>query len=410
MNILEYALAKKMFGGKGSGESGGGTDDSIVAPIEGTAIPVGEPVERIYFNTNLSVEEVDSYLSQLTYVDMGLDYPVYFALFSTTSFIDGIVVIKADGGYGIAYAHGMSLTDFGLCNVYDSYKGWLITEDVYYGGRNEEIGFVPSAIPFYGLDGSGLTSIPDFNGIPVGAENEKIKNVLSITPFGVRVEGGDTGESGIVVCNLETVTKETTINDLENLNLSLPNVTSIDDGVFENCTALTSIDLPNATIVGTNAFYNCSALTSIDLPNVTIVCAGAFENCTALTSIDLPNATIVSASVFENCTALTSIDLPKAATIDAVVFEGCTALDTLILRTTETVCNLDVSAVIDTKILTEEGMPTGEGFIYVPTAFYEQYVSNLAAQVMTMGYDEATATYLVTAVLRKIEDYPEICG
>lgn len=77
---------------------------------------------------------------------------------------------------------------------------------------------------------------------------------------------------------------------------------------------------------------------------------------------------------------------------------------------TETVCEFIATAVLGTKIMTAEGMPTGEGFIYVPTKFYETYVANLVAQVMQLGHDEATATYLVTAVLRKIEDYPDICG
>jgi hypothetical protein len=80
------------------------------------------------------------------------------------------------------------------------------------------------------------------------------------------------------------------------------------------------------------------------------------------------------------------------------------------LSNTETVCTFIITAIVNTKILTAEGMPTGEGFIYVPTVFYETYVANLVAQVMMFGHDEATATYLVTAVLRKIEDYPEITG
>ena len=55
-------------------------------------------------------------------------------------------------------------------------------------------------------------------------------------------------------------------------------------------------------------------------------------------------------------------------------------------------------------------MPTGEGFIYVPSALFEDYVANFAMQIVYgFGLDEATAQYMARAVLRKIEDYPEIC-
>jgi hypothetical protein len=179
---------------------------------------------------------------------------------------------------------------------------------------------------------------------------------------------------------------------------------------FSGCYVLTSVDLPNATSIGGRAFYDCHVLTSVDLPSATSIGWDAFSGCYVLTSVDLPNATSIGDSAFSRCEALTSVDLPNATSIGWDAFSGCTSLETLILRNAETVCNLMVSAIFNTKILTAEGMPTGEGFVYVPTVFYEQYVTNLVAQVVAGGYDEATATYLVTAVLRKIEDYPEICG
>lgn len=260
-----------------------------------------------------------------------------------------------------------------------------------------------------------------------------LRKWLAMKGFFGTAPGGGTGGGGMVVCNLETPSKSNTVADiLQGLMISypnatsvgriafsectaltsvdLPNVTSIDIAAFRECTALTSINLPKATSIGGSVFANCTALTSINIPNVTSIGEWAFDYCTALTSIDLPNVTSVDGSAFRGCTALTSINLPKATSIGDNAFGDCTSLSALILSNTEAVCEFIVTAVGGTKVMTAEGVLTGEGFIYVPTKFYETYVANMVAQITQMGLDEATATYIVTAVLRKIEDYPEICG
>jgi hypothetical protein len=113
-----------------------------------------------------------------------------------------------------------------------------------------------------------------------------------------------------------------------------------------------------------------------------------------------------------------SVDLPNATSIGEEAFSDCINLSSLILRNTESVCELNITAVVGTKIATAEGTLTGEGFIYVPTKFYEDYVALIAQQaamlLVSQGMGEAeaqaTAEYIARAILRKIEDYPEICG
>ena len=179
-----------------------------------------------------------------------------------------------------------------------------------------------------------------------------------------------------------------------------------------------AIRFPNAETIGEYAFASGTALTSVDLPVATSIGNHAFVNCTALTSVDLPAATSIGEYAFASGTALTSVDLPVATSIGDSAFWLCTALDTLILRNTETVCELIATAVMGTKIVTAEGMPTGEGFIYVHAKFYDDYVTLIAYQaamlLVSQGMGEAeaqaTADYIARAILRKIEDYPEICG
>ena len=84
-------------------------------------------------------------------------------------------------------------------------------------------------------------------------------------------------------------------------NVTIPNsVTSIGEGAFAGCTALTSVTIPNSvTSIGGWAFYYCIALTSVTIPNsVTYIGEYAFIGCTALTSVTLSRSTGYYSSTF----------------------------------------------------------------------------------------------------------------
>lgn len=176
-DIFELAKAKKLFGG------GGGKR-------EGTAIPVGQAVEKIYFNTNNTIEETNAILSQLTFVDLGFGSPMCLVYANT---IDGdvgnyIAVSKNNGNYDIMLITSITQENGPTHTIYSSTReaggcnGWINAEAnaFYYQGAywSQRIYF-SNAMEMLN-NGENLT---DFQGVPIGAENEKIKNVLSITPF-----------------------------------------------------------------------------------------------------------------------------------------------------------------------------------------------------------------------------------
>jgi hypothetical protein len=166
--IRELAIYKKMFGGSG------GTP----AIVEGTAIPVGEKVEKIYFNIALSGDEANKYLSQLTYIDIGIGVPLNMLYAQTNDGITGyfFVVFKMD----IESYHIVLITDIANENIDGIFEEakWRESSMVNVGGYKTH--WTYGSIGF----DSDLPVLTEFMGLPVGAENEKIKNVLSITPFG----------------------------------------------------------------------------------------------------------------------------------------------------------------------------------------------------------------------------------
>ena len=82
------------------------------------------------------------------------------------------------------------------------------------------------------------------------------------------------------------------------------NVTSIGEGAFADCTALTSITIPSSvTSIGKEAFSSCTSLSSITIPyGLTIIYGSTFYGCSGLTSITIPNSvTRIDYAVFDVC-------------------------------------------------------------------------------------------------------------
>ena len=181
-------------------------------------------------------------------------------------------------------------------------------------------------------------------------------------------------------------------------------VTSIGNGAFSYCTALTSITIPNSvTSIGYGAFSGCSgltsvtfhceridnwfegsrsikevvigdevkeigdyafgglsSLTSVTIPNsVTSIGYGAFSHCTALTSVTIPNSvTSIGDAAFYGCSGLTSVTIPNSVTsIGSVAFRDCTGLTSITIP--NSVTSIGSSAFFGCSGLTSVTIPNG---------------------------------------------------
>lgn len=130
----------------------------------GTAVPNTGFVEKVYFNTNLSMEEVTNILEKLTYdvkILEGLEWCVLLSKNNNSAFCYAVKMTHPDGSinYQISVNHG------GICNTL---SGW-------YNFAN------PYEINSYVFENfySNETS-KDENS---GGQNDKVSSLFSITPF-----------------------------------------------------------------------------------------------------------------------------------------------------------------------------------------------------------------------------------
>lgn len=88
-------------------------------------------------------------------------------------------------------------------------------------------------------------------------------------------------------------------------NVKIPdNIRYINDGVFENCANMRSVNLSQTTNIGNNTFAGCTSLNSINLVN-DIVSIGdeAFKGCSSLETVYSQNSTpaAIGTDVFTDC-------------------------------------------------------------------------------------------------------------
>jgi hypothetical protein len=119
-------------------------------------------------------------------------------------------------------------------------------------------------------------------------------------------------------------------------SINLPEAITIGDHAFAYNEALITLSLDKCETIGASVFNNCTALKTLELENtaVTSIGASAFANCTSLETLDFSAVTSIGASAFANCTSLETLELTAVTTIGNKAFSNCTGLSSLKLGTT----------------------------------------------------------------------------
>lgn len=114
-------------------------------------------------------------------------------------------------------------------------------------------------------------------------------------------------------------------------------VTRLQEGVFRDCTHVTSITLPDTiTEIPDYAFYRCSKLTRVNIPaSVTSIGNSAFSECRALQTVTLPEGLVtLGRNAFGNADELGGmIVLPSTLTsVEAFTFYYCNNLQGVVIQ------------------------------------------------------------------------------
>lgn len=98
--------------------------------------------------------------------------------------------------------------------------------------------------------------------------------------------------------------------------------TTIGEGAFEGCTALTTVSGAGVTDIEAEAFKDCTAFTTLTMASLLTIGDRAFSGCTSLTTLKLSKLNTIGAYAFEE-SGLTTLTATRLTTIGEGAFSGC---------------------------------------------------------------------------------------
>ena len=190
----------------------------------------------------------------------------------------------------------------------------------------------------YSVDkNDGVLWIPtDMNIMYIGEDafkdNDNVKAVV-IPASVVQIQEGAFENCSALeeVYFVSTKHRETFVNGNKQVDQSIDwaDCSLIHPAAFRNCKNLKKIDLANAkTItVAQDCFAGCTSLKEIvKMTNMGTMYHRAFMGCTSLENVDLTGTYVMGDNVFEGCTALKTIQTGKFTALGKEAFKDCTGL------------------------------------------------------------------------------------
>lgn len=365
--------------------------DEIVVDVVGTTL-VSDTitlVEKVYFNTTLNVDEVNTICNEITYIDIPAILPApFYIAFANADLSRCIAIVKDAYGYYIAEGN---FTTMQTIPLFDG-EGWVITKKEY-------------------LIGSTGINFIDMLQIPVGDQNDKLSKLISMNAgFTVETETVRTFPEEIVFDTTVLKKEVTDIAEQDVLGKILSHkkigtvvfpasqnriydrsfyewrmeglvlhnkISTIGYAAFEQCMGIdnvyftgtieewcnfkfsdakaspmkdthfhllnedggyyevTEIEIPSSiTTINHYQFYGFRYVKRISIPNgVKNIYSYAFSNCESIESIVIPNSvTTINGGAFSSCTSLKNITIPDGITIiNNRTFAFCDSLKSIVI-------------------------------------------------------------------------------
>ena len=307
------------------------------------------------------------------------------AFYNCSSLTDiGRPIISSFGGYGV-FKNCSSLVsvDFSRSTFEGVSGSTTVANGSFNGCSNLVTVILPTTCTWFGSNTfygctklktvrsgntpAGELNLPNLTGtLNTGAfYNTAIEKITSLGTITTLSGTASTGEQGVFknCTKLTSVVLPNTLTtiqigvfhgctNLETINFPT-SITSIGARAFQNDTKMTGeLNLPNLTYIGNAAFYYTGITKILSLGSITAINsdtsaasdAGAFRACTNLTSVVLPSTcTTLGISSFYNCYALTTINTQYLTYLGLASFENCTSLVNLVFPAVVTIATTTAS-------------------------------------------------------------------
>ncbi len=294
-------------------------------------------VEKIFFNTNLTTDQVDSLIANanLTFIDRA--YPILYTskkIFAISSNSPGWLIyeIVSDTPYYVSSVgwNQAAFTSFDSGEVVIDSDAISKMGDVAFGTQNN---LLTELVCLYSRVDTGKIEI---------AKN--LTGQYKLVEKNINIDTGiDTKYTYDFINNINDDTKEISlikdivINTKEDtiINKSVSTytnnrLTAIGDYAFYRCSFLKEVSFPKATVIAQYAFAYDDMLTNIEIPLVTSIGTYAFYFCSEIVNIDIPSVTEIEEHAFDMCDCLKSINGPLVETVGVSTFYSC-GLESVVL-------------------------------------------------------------------------------
>ena len=366
----DYATAlNNLSTGGGSGIS----SVDIVKPIysdEKAPVPNTGYLKKIFFNTNLTIDQVDSLIANanLNFSATIFGFSQYPMLLTNTNY--SIAIIDYSSLLDIESGSAWWIVDFISGTTY--YASLVVASDL-----GVPAGWNIDAFTDYDAGEVTVNAelIQGSDGQVHGAQNDLLTDLAWVYPLNdageVEILKTLTDQYKLVEHTLKLNTKDNTtykydfINSINEEAKEISTIKNIEVDPWQE-DAILAKKIATYTSnrlgrVGAYAFYGCRSLTEINLPYIKTIDIHAFDYCDALVSTNIPLVEKIYDYAFSGCKSLTSISIPLATRIGEQAFSYCSSLKSITAPLVEELgvqaffnCNLESGIFPKVSVINEK--------------------------------------------------------